>query len=54
MRLTEHHGFRWFPWNPHHVIQELTIDGLLQSLEEHLARMHLGATPPNEKFNRLD
>ena len=54
IRLTEHHGFRWFPWNPPHEIQEMTIDGLLQSLEEHLAKMHAGKTPTDEESTRLD
>jgi bis(5'-nucleosidyl)-tetraphosphatase len=54
IRLTEHHGFRWFPWNPPHEIQEMTIDGLLQSLEEHLAKMHAGANLTDEERNKLD
>jgi len=32
----------------------MTIDGLLQSLEEHLAKMHAGAVPPDEKNAKLD
>ncbi len=35
--LTEHIGFRWFPWNPPHTIQEWTIDPLLAQLETHLS-----------------
>jgi 8-oxo-dGTP pyrophosphatase MutT (NUDIX family) len=54
IRLTEHHGFRWFPWNPPHEIHELTIDGLLQSLEGHLAKMHAGATPTDKVSTRLE
>lgn len=27
--LTEHIGYRWFPWQPPHQIQEKTIDPLL-------------------------
>ncbi len=34
--LTEHIGYRWFPWNPPHAIQEWTIDPLLAHLEAHL------------------
>ncbi|WP_182869296.1 bis(5'-nucleosyl)-tetraphosphatase [Stieleria mannarensis] len=36
--LTEHPGFRWFPWNPPHQIQTQTIDPLLQAVAEHLER----------------
>ena len=35
--LTEHIGFRWFPWNPPHTIQEWTIDPLLAQLDAHLS-----------------
>ncbi|MFO0427356.1 MAG: bis(5'-nucleosyl)-tetraphosphatase [Planctomyces sp.] len=34
--ISEHEGYEWFPWNPPHEIQEMTIDPLLQSLERHL------------------
>lgn len=34
--VTEHIGYRWFPWNPPHAIQEWTIDPLLAQLNEHL------------------
>lgn len=36
--VTEHIGYRWFPWEPPHSIQEWTIDPLLAQLEEHLQR----------------
>ena len=34
--LTEHVGFRWFPWDPPHKIQEWTIDPMLAQLDSHL------------------
>jgi bis(5'-nucleosidyl)-tetraphosphatase len=34
--VTEHHGYEWFPWNPPHAIQEMTIDPLLKQVHEHL------------------
>ncbi len=34
--VTEHIGFRWFPWQPPHSIQERTIDPLLAYLDAHL------------------
>lgn len=37
IRLSEHIGYRWFPWNPPHRIQPATIDSLLQSIERHWA-----------------
>ncbi len=36
--VTEHHGFRWFDWNPPHRIQSWTIDPLLNSVNDHLQR----------------
>jgi 8-oxo-dGTP pyrophosphatase MutT (NUDIX family) len=35
IRLTEHQGYRWVPWNPPHRIQPLTIDPLLATVESH-------------------
>ena len=35
-QVTEHLGYRWFPWNPPHKIQERTIDPLLAHLDSHL------------------
>ena len=35
IQLTEHPGFEWFPWQPPHQIQELTIDPLLSHVAEH-------------------
>ena len=32
---TEHPGFKSFPWNPPHAIQEATIDPLLAAIAEH-------------------
>ena len=37
--LTEHPGFRWFPWKPPHEIQGKTIDPLLFELSSHLQTM---------------
>ena len=34
--LTEHNGYEWFPWNPPHNIQEMTINPLLRQLSLHL------------------
>jgi bis(5'-nucleosidyl)-tetraphosphatase len=43
IRVTEHPGFQWFPWNPPHRIQSQTVDPLLASLgrfwQEHPERM---------------
>lgn len=36
---SEHLGYEWFPWQPPHRIQSFTIDPLLASVEDHLARM---------------
>jgi bis(5'-nucleosidyl)-tetraphosphatase len=33
--VTEHIGYRWFPWAPPHNIQSRTIDPLLAQLHEH-------------------
>ena len=35
---TEHPDYRWFPWEPPHVIQEQTIDPLLADLAGYLGR----------------
>lgn len=37
IKVSEHIGFEWFPWNPPHQIQPQTIDLLLAELEKHLA-----------------
>ena len=36
--VSEHEGYRWFPWSPPHRIQEQTIDPLLAEVERYLAR----------------
>lgn len=33
IKLTEHIGYEWMPWNPPHKIQEQTIDPLLSAVE---------------------
>lgn len=35
--LTEHEGYRWFPWSPPRRIQEQTIDPLLKAVAKHVA-----------------
>jgi 8-oxo-dGTP pyrophosphatase MutT (NUDIX family) len=40
--ITEHTGYRWFPWEPPHCIQAQTIDPLLAAVEEHLASSRAG------------
>ncbi len=37
VRITEHKGYHWHPWQPPHRIQEATIDPLLAELERHLS-----------------
>lgn len=32
--VTEHADYEWFPWNPPHLIQERTIDPLMQAVAE--------------------
>ena len=34
--VTEHPDSHWIEWNPQHLIQEKTIDPLLEQLAEHL------------------
>ncbi len=34
--VSEHNGYEWFPWNPPHSIQEMTIDPLLRQLSQYL------------------
>jgi len=34
IRLTEHIGYEWIPWNPPHEIQRNTIDPLLTEVEK--------------------
>lgn len=36
--VSEHEGYRWFPWQPPHAIQSQTIDPLLAEVERHVAR----------------
>ena len=38
IKVTEHEGFRWEPWNPPHQLQPETIDPLLAKLAEHLSQ----------------
>ncbi|MFT5300388.1 MAG: bis(5'-nucleosidyl)-tetraphosphatase [Mariniblastus sp.] len=38
IKLTEHEGFEWIPWNPPHQIQEKTIDPVLTELADFWAR----------------
>lgn len=35
LKLTEHDGYEWMPWAPPHLIQEKTIDPLLESLDNY-------------------
>lgn len=35
LQVTEHAGFRWFPWQPPHRIQSMTIDPLLEAVAQH-------------------
>jgi 8-oxo-dGTP pyrophosphatase MutT (NUDIX family) len=37
VRVSEHTGFRWLPWQPPHALQPQTIDPLLAQLAAHLA-----------------
>lgn len=34
--LTEHIGFKWFKWSPPHLVQEQTIDPLLNAVADFL------------------
>ena len=36
IKPTEHLDFQWFPWNPPHHIQTMTIDPLLAALDQFL------------------
>jgi bis(5'-nucleosidyl)-tetraphosphatase len=36
IKLTEHAGYEWFPWQPPHRIQRETIDPLLAAVEKHV------------------
>ena len=38
LKLTEHIGYQWFPWQPPHKIQRFTIDPLLAEMERYFAR----------------
>lgn len=35
IEITEHIGFEWFDWDPPHLIQDQTINPLLEKVEEH-------------------
>lgn len=37
LKLTEHIGYQWFPWQPPHKIQRFTIDPLLAEVERYFA-----------------
>ncbi|AFY58759.1 NTP pyrophosphohydrolase [Rivularia sp. PCC 7116] len=36
LKLTEHYGSQWVEWNPPHIIQEKTINPLLEQLNKYL------------------
>ena len=36
--VTEHQGYKWFPWEPPHVIQRQTVDPLLKAAEDWFAK----------------
>ncbi|MCA9054267.1 MAG: NUDIX domain-containing protein [Planctomycetaceae bacterium] len=36
IEVTEHEGYRWFPWSPPHSIQTQTIDPLLAAVDAFL------------------
>ena len=38
IRVTEHLGYHWHPWQPPHRIQEMSIDPLLAAVERHFSR----------------
>lgn len=38
IRVSEHDGYRWFPWQPQHRIQPQTIDPLLAEVERWVGR----------------
>jgi 8-oxo-dGTP pyrophosphatase MutT (NUDIX family) len=46
IRLTEHVGYRWVPWQPPHHIQKRTIDPLLESLHRFWSERGEPAAPP--------
>jgi bis(5'-nucleosidyl)-tetraphosphatase len=35
IRVTEHQGFQWLPWDPPHKLQKFTLDPLLSRLAEY-------------------
>jgi len=35
IKVSEHFGYDWYPWNPPHRLQAKTIDPLLQAVEQH-------------------
>ncbi len=35
LTVTEHAGYRWFPWQPPHLIQSMTVDPLLLAVAQH-------------------
>ena len=38
IRPNEHATFKWFPWSPPHLIQEKTVDPLLEQVASHFDR----------------
>ncbi|WP_196782329.1 bis(5'-nucleosyl)-tetraphosphatase [Bremerella volcania] len=38
LNLTEHGDAQWFAWDPPHIIQEQTVDGLLAAVAEHVGQ----------------
>ncbi|XZE37235.1 bis(5'-nucleosyl)-tetraphosphatase [Pirellulaceae bacterium SH501] len=47
LKLTEHAGFHWFAWAPPHLIQEQTIDSLLQSVDLYFRSIPSWPLPPS-------
>ncbi|WP_437202310.1 bis(5'-nucleosyl)-tetraphosphatase [Planctomicrobium sp. SH664] len=48
IRVTEHEGYRWFPWPPEKEIQARVIDPLLQQVQEYLQRSGSNMDPPQD------
>lgn len=38
VQVTEHVAFEWVAWNPPHIIERETINGLLAAIEQHYAK----------------
>ncbi len=49
IRVTEHQGYRWWPWPPEGSIQAVAIDPLLAAVEAHFHR-----SPAPEKSHGQD